>query len=290
MAKTNPPSCIKFNLYLFVSSNEEKFCGVSGLIITSHNLPNAFVIKTGSTTQWQADLAPKEMAASDMRNRRHGQLLLTWSTESSCIPGLGALTGYSQHGQLSPGFLVSLEKRLAKKYYDRLFKEYSICNLSLYKENKMMARAHNQGHHNMVALRWRVEQEVIEGKGQFICGNKQCQETEGLRSWEVNFGYMEHGEKKNALVKLRLCPPCSDKLNYRHRRKEIKLKKKRSRPSQEVSQETPQKKQRTENEEEEASSTEPEAPSQVWSKPIPQSDEDKPQEEEFEDYLADMFL
>ncbi|UYV65125.1 KDM5A [Cordylochernes scorpioides] len=37
---------------------------------------SAFVIKTGSTTQWQAtDLAPKEMAASDMRNRRHpGQL------------------------------------------------------------------------------------------------------------------------------------------------------------------------------------------------------------------------
>ncbi|UYV78409.1 para [Cordylochernes scorpioides] len=32
---------------------------------------SAFVIKTGSTTQWQADLAPKEMAASDMRNRRH---------------------------------------------------------------------------------------------------------------------------------------------------------------------------------------------------------------------------
>ncbi|UYV77014.1 hypothetical protein LAZ67_14002884 [Cordylochernes scorpioides] len=32
---------------------------------------NAFVIKTGNTTQWQADLAPKEMAASDMRNRRH---------------------------------------------------------------------------------------------------------------------------------------------------------------------------------------------------------------------------
>ncbi|UYV78919.1 CD9 [Cordylochernes scorpioides] len=57
---------------------------------------------TGSTTQWQADLAPEEMAASDMRNRRHVQLLLTWSTDSSCIPGLGALTGYSQPGQLSP--------------------------------------------------------------------------------------------------------------------------------------------------------------------------------------------
>ncbi|UYV70076.1 CWC27 [Cordylochernes scorpioides] len=32
---------------------------------------SAFVIKTGNTTQWQADLAPKEIAASDMRNRRH---------------------------------------------------------------------------------------------------------------------------------------------------------------------------------------------------------------------------
>ncbi|UYV65069.1 hypothetical protein LAZ67_3003037, partial [Cordylochernes scorpioides] len=38
---------------------------------------------TGSTTQWQADLAPKEMAASDMRNRRHVQQLLTWSTNAA---------------------------------------------------------------------------------------------------------------------------------------------------------------------------------------------------------------
>ena len=42
----------------------------------------------------------------------------------------------------------------------------------------------------------------MDGKGQFICGNKKCNEDEGLRSWEVNFAYMEHGEKKNALVKL----------------------------------------------------------------------------------------
>ncbi|UYV83993.1 hypothetical protein LAZ67_X000844 [Cordylochernes scorpioides] len=44
---------------------------------------SAFVIKTGSTTQWQADLTPKEMAASDMRNRRHVQMLLTWSTNAA---------------------------------------------------------------------------------------------------------------------------------------------------------------------------------------------------------------
>ncbi|UYV81854.1 hypothetical protein LAZ67_20002699 [Cordylochernes scorpioides] len=45
---------------------------------------SVFVVKTGSTTQWQAtDLAPKEMAASDMRNRRHVQPLLTWSTNAA---------------------------------------------------------------------------------------------------------------------------------------------------------------------------------------------------------------
>ena len=40
-------------------------------------------------------------------------------------------------------------------------------------------------------------------EGQFECGAKKCIEAEGLRSWEVNFAYVEHGEKKNALVKLR---------------------------------------------------------------------------------------
>ncbi|UYV76297.1 hypothetical protein LAZ67_13003294 [Cordylochernes scorpioides] len=88
------------------------------------------------------------MAASDMRYRRHVQPLLTWSTNaahpisldqeplqgtiswaqlnpgfltpcvaapnmeykrcSSCISGSGALTGYYQPGQLSPGFFSEL--------------------------------------------------------------------------------------------------------------------------------------------------------------------------------------
>lgn len=55
---------------------------------------------------------------------------------------------------------------------------------------------------NQVALRWRIEKEVVSGKGQFICGNKYCNSQENLRSWEVNFAYVEHGEKKNALIKL----------------------------------------------------------------------------------------
>lgn len=103
----------------------------------------------------------------------------------------------------------SWELQFAKRYYDKLFKEYCIADLIFYKENK-------------VALRWRTEKEVIIGKGQFICGNKRCSDKEGLKTWEVNFAYIEQGSKKNALVKIRLCPDCSKKLNYHSKKKEIK--------------------------------------------------------------------
>ncbi|RXG68447.1 Protein FRA10AC1-like protein [Armadillidium vulgare] len=77
-----------------------------------------------------------------------------------------------------------------------------------------------------VGMRWRTEAEVIDGKGQFTCGEKHCPEKENLRTWEMNFGYIEEGVKKNALVKLRLCHDCSYKINYKHKRKEIKKLKK----------------------------------------------------------------
>lgn len=51
-------------------------------------------------------------------------------------------------------------------------------------------------------MRWQTEKEMVSGKGQFICGNKICNEIKHLRTWEVNFSYMEHGQKKNTLVKL----------------------------------------------------------------------------------------
>lgn len=57
-----------------------------------------------------------------------------------------------------------------------------------------------------VAMRWQTESELVSGKGQFICGQKLCKEIEGLRSWEVNFAYVEEGNKRNALVKLRKLP------------------------------------------------------------------------------------
>ncbi|XP_056644316.1 protein FRA10AC1 homolog [Diorhabda sublineata] len=173
------------------------------------------------------------------------------------------------------------EQQFAKRYYNKLFKEYCIGDLSKYKENK-------------IALRWRIEKEVVTGKGQFICGNKQCNEESDLRTWEVNFGYVEHGEKKNALVKIRLCIDCSKKLNYHSKKKEIKrLKKKKSNckkkdhfqePSCSTVISVPEEIEE-QNVEEKVSETDKESP---WEnhKPV----EQKSRDEEMEEYLQDLLL
>lgn len=209
---------------------------------------------------------------------------------------------------------MTWEKELAKKYYDKLFKEYCIADLSRYKENKF-------------GFRWRTEQEVVSGKGQFLCGNKRCEKQEGLKSWEVNFAYVEQGEKRNALVKLRLCPECSFKLNYHHKRKEV-TRKKRQRSDGEGDVDTPQvkrsksshskkhkkhkkkhKRRRRESsssrssDDSQSSDRDPErgdgqanadteeGPSDAdhWKGPAPETKE-KSREEEFDEYFEDMFL
>ncbi|UYV82863.1 hypothetical protein LAZ67_22001131, partial [Cordylochernes scorpioides] len=56
------------------------------------------------------------MAASDMRNRRNVQLLLKkYKHCSSCIPGLRALTGYYQRGQLNPGMPSHRRSNLSQR-------------------------------------------------------------------------------------------------------------------------------------------------------------------------------
>jgi protein FRA10AC1 len=96
---------------------------------------------------------------------------------------------------------VSWEVRMARKYYNKLFKEYALANLSRFKEGK-------------VGLRWRTEKEVVSGKGQFMCGNLECSEINDLHSYEVPFTYIEEGHTKSELVKVRTCPECSRKLFY----------------------------------------------------------------------------
>ncbi|OQR96961.1 hypothetical protein ACHHYP_12876 [Achlya hypogyna] len=104
--------------------------------------------------------------------------------------------------------------RMAVRYYQKLFKEYALGDFSRYKEGK-------------VGLRWRTEAEVISGKGHFVCGNKRCNASDELTSYEVLFAYVEHGTKKDCLVKLRVCPPCAAQLFYTksHKRKKGKKEK-----------------------------------------------------------------
>ncbi|KRX02659.1 hypothetical protein PPERSA_11999 [Pseudocohnilembus persalinus] len=97
---------------------------------------------------------------------------------------------------------------LAKKYEEKLYKEYTIADLSIYETGK-------------IGLRWRTKQEVQDGKGFRICGNKICDNRRPLFTYEINFAYQESGEKKNALVKIRVCNMCADKLNYKKQHKQL---------------------------------------------------------------------
>lgn len=102
----------------------------------------------------------------------------------------------------------SWQMRMLRMYHERLFKEFCLCDLSLASSE------------HRVAMRWRVESEVISGKGQFECGNVHCTTCLNLSSYEVNFGYFEQGTKKNALVKLVLCSSCAELLKVTRRTKQ----------------------------------------------------------------------
>jgi protein FRA10AC1 len=187
------------------------------------------------------------------------------------------------------------EVRLAKRYYDKLYKEYCIVDLSNYKQSR-----------NSIGLRWRIEREVLEGKGQFSCGERHCQDKESLTTWEVNFGYKEQGERKNALVKLRLCQTCAMKLNYHHKRKQVRVgketrlvtnRKETNPPNKKVAKKRKSSERtgdNTETDQSEDKVTDQEAEGvpeelSVWTGPAKML-ADKTKEDEFDEYLEDMFL
>jgi protein FRA10AC1 len=96
-------------------------------------------------------------------------------------------------------------------------------------------------------MRWRTKEEVLAGKGQFSCANLSCgnhestldedpddgtekeSKKEGLRGFELMFEYVEKNEKKNALVKVRVCDECAAKLQYIRGSSEKKRRRDRSR-------------------------------------------------------------
>ena len=96
------------------------------------------------------------------------------------------------------------ETRMARRYYDALHKEYAICDLSRWREGA-------------VGLRWRTAAEVTSGKGERICAARGGESTDGLRSVELPFEYVEQGEKKLELVKCRVCRSCAKKIKGRKR-------------------------------------------------------------------------
>lgn len=118
---------------------------------------------------------------------------------------------------------IEYEDEVAKRYYNHLFKEYAIADMKHYKSGN-------------VALRWRSEDDVVDGIGQFTCANTRCEHHKALQSssvhltsYEVNFAYQERSVEpgdalvdKNALVKIVLCHRCSRKLAYKSDRERSK--------------------------------------------------------------------
>ncbi|KIK94378.1 hypothetical protein PAXRUDRAFT_828059 [Paxillus rubicundulus Ve08.2h10] len=99
--------------------------------------------------------------------------------------------------------------QLAKKYYDSLYREFAICDLKHYKSGNF-------------ALRWRTETEVLDGTGETSCANTRCghhgsSSSPELTTLELPFAYEERGERKEALVKIVLCPRCVRKLVWKRR-------------------------------------------------------------------------
>ncbi|KDR78958.1 hypothetical protein GALMADRAFT_244647 [Galerina marginata CBS 339.88] len=113
------------------------------------------------------------------------------------------------------------EGQLAEKYYSNLYREFAVCDLKHYKSGNF-------------ALRWRTEEEVLDGSGESTCGNTRCEhhfpqrfaqeDKPVLTTLELPFAYLEHGERKSALVKVVLCGKCVKKLMWKHSKEKGKEK------------------------------------------------------------------
>ncbi|EKM48293.1 uncharacterized protein PHACADRAFT_202997 [Phanerochaete carnosa HHB-10118-sp] len=105
------------------------------------------------------------------------------------------------------------EDKLARKYYESLYREYAVCDLKHYKSGNF-------------SLRWRTEEEVISGAGESTCGNTRCplhlprnidpdDPCPPLKTLELPFSYAEDDQSKSALVKVVLCDKCCKNSGWR---------------------------------------------------------------------------
>ncbi|GAA5893115.1 uncharacterized protein JCM6883_007571 [Sporobolomyces salmoneus] len=134
---------------------------------------------------------------------------------------------------------LSWEDQLALKYYDFVQRV---------RNREPQTLEDRSSEHLSIGLRWRTEAEVLSGIGHLTCASLRCQfhqpdpslqashsqlnndddnDTEDLpidpessqplvrtrlEENEMNFGYVEQGEKKSSLVKVVVCRECGKKL------------------------------------------------------------------------------
>ncbi|EQC31448.1 hypothetical protein SDRG_11047 [Saprolegnia diclina VS20] len=173
-------------------------------------------------------MSKRKRPAEDVSRHEHEAMMAdytTWSSSGAVLVTEEEAALRSQHQFLrddeadAVAGATDWRVRMAVRYYQKLFKEYALGDFSRYTEGK-------------VGLRWRTEAEVVRGKGQFICGNKRCDATDELKSYEVLFAYVEQGAKKECLVKLRVCPPCAAQLFYKKTAKKAAKKAKKHKAAQ----------------------------------------------------------
>eukprot|EP00917_Polyrhabdina_sp_WS-2016_P004543 GHVP01010429.1.p1 GENE.GHVP01010429.1~~GHVP01010429.1.p1 ORF type:complete len:247 (-),score=54.32 GHVP01010429.1:22-762(-) len=169
--------------------------------------------------------------------------------------------------------------RIARSYYDRLYKEYAVVNLTFASQKN-------------IGLRWRTSQEVIKGKGQFMCGNIECSKKRGLCTFEVDFCYEEKGKQKQCLVKVRLCQDCGVKTGWR--KDGVKVKDEQDEHTEEPKEISDTRGIELKEEEREDKKDKSVNPSEdnIWSRKKRRKDPNELMtvEDEMDDFLAQMFV
>jgi protein FRA10AC1 len=113
---------------------------------------------------------------------------------------------------------VTWEERLARAYESKLFKEFALVSITIVNSYSFKIDLKHYKSKRL-ALRWRTGPEVIEGIGEETCGSLRCKNHSMagpmLRAFELPFVYEEGTERATALVKVRLCERCQNKLTWK---------------------------------------------------------------------------
>lgn len=142
---------------------------------------------------------------------------------------------------------MSWEERLARAYESKLFKEFALVGACLIISRMALTNYQIDLKHyksRRLALRWRTAEEVVEGVGEDTCASLRCKyhqppsaaqvdfddserrrprarQPPPLRAFELPFVYQEAGERKEALVKVKLCRRCEAKLTWKPGKEEV---------------------------------------------------------------------